>query len=443
MDRIAIAGLNLQDTDVAGLESLRRPEPEARNAFLRDLADTLGASELVFLATCNRVEVVWAREEGAPPADEDRDTLWGVLTEGDAPRAAAWRQLVGRDAIHHLFRVASSLDSLMLGEDQIIGQVREAYSCSADIGLVGPLLSPLFHNALQIGKKVRSETELARRPVSVVNLAVARLVEEAAARREDAPLQVAVVGAGEMGSLLVKALAEEGLAPSLVVNRSAERARALADGVGARAVGLDAFAAGEHPVDALVTATGSPVVLFDEVALHGLAERRPSRRPLLGVDLSVPRNLPAVSDECVEVVDLDALRAIADRNRALRAEAAADAEELVVRKLENFVRRFREEDAAPVVTELKQEAESILRRELDGLLGGRLSHLEEGDRRAIERWARTTFGRLLHPSVSAVKRMARERAGPQPDETPDGLDGPAGDTPAGEPRDLDKGDDAA
>ena len=418
MERIAIAGVNLQGTDVSGLERIRRPTPEGENAYRRRLADHLGASELVFLATCNRVEVIYAREEGEAPVEADLRDLAAFLVDGAPGDDEAIDGLsdllqlrTGRDAVQHLFRVASSLDSLMLGEDQIIAQVREAYGRSADIGLVGTLLGPLFHHALSVGKKVRSETDLARHPVSVVNLAVQTLVDLPDAEGRS----LAIVGAGEMGGLLARALIEVDLRPALIVNRSLDSARKLAQQAGAEATTLEAFRAGEHPVDVLVTVTSSQDVVLPESNLVELAAVSPAGCGLLGIDLSVPRNLPAVEPAAepdapgsVRVVDLDALRAVADRNRALRAAAAADAELLVADKVETFTRRFHEEAAAPVVHELKQAAEEILRKELTGLLGGRLAHLDEKDRRAIERWARSTFGRLMHPSVSAVKRMAFE-----------------------------------
>lgn len=415
MQRIAIAGLTLHDTDVSGLESVRRPDPGRENAFLRGLSDELGASELVYLATCNRVEVIYAREEGELPDASDLALLTEFLIEHKAEAEFVLR--TGRDAISHLFRVACSLDSLVLGEDQIIAQVRQAYGRSADIGLTGNLLSPLFHNALQIGKKVRAETELARHPISVVNLAVQRLSEMPDAQS----LAIALVGAGEMGRLLARTLTASSLRPHFVANRTSESAAKLANDVGARAVPFDAFLAGEYPVDVLITATGSPSVLFAPGVLENMASSSPAGHGLLGVDLAVPRNLPAMKGvygkpSSVEVMDLDALRSIADRNRALRADAALEAEQLVESKLERFVRRYREDAAAPAVTELKLAADEILTRELQGLLSGRLAHLDDAERAAIERWARATFGRLMHPSVSALKRMAAESGGNHPDE---------------------------
>ena len=178
------------------------------------------------------MEVIYAREEGELPDASDLALLSEFLVESEAEPGFVLR--TGRDAISHLFRVACSLDSLVLGEDQIIAQVRQAYGKSADIGLTGNLLGPLFHNALQIGKKVRAETELARRPISVVNLAVQRLVDMPDAQS----LVIALIGAGEMGSLLARTLTSSSLRPHFVVNRTFDSARKLANDIGSRAVPL-------------------------------------------------------------------------------------------------------------------------------------------------------------------------------------------------------------
>ena len=421
MDRIAVAGLSIHGTDVSGLETVQRPEPAALAPFLRELADVVGASEAVFLATCNRVEVIFAREEGEAPEETDLDDLAAFLTRsasdltGDAARASALRERLtlrrGRDAVAHLFRVAASLDSLVIGEDQILGQVRDAYGTASDIGLVGPLLGPLFHHALAVGKQVRSETELARHPVSVVNLAVHALVDRAEAVPEGRSPVVAVIGAGEMGALLARALNDAGLPPAVIVNRSVEKARLVAEDCGARALDLEAFRAGDVAVDAVACATSAPGVVLDEPTLKRLAASAPSGEPLLGVDLAVPRDLDRSEDPALRILDLDDLRAIADRNRARRAEAAAVAEQIVDRKVETFARRSGEAAAAPVVGELRDAAEELLTRELGGLLTGRLAHLEENDRRAVERWARSTFGRLMHMPMTAIKRLAAHGTG--------------------------------
>src|SRR5262245_44135195 len=443
MNRIAIAGLSIHRTDVAGLQRVRRPEPGRADAFLRELADELGASELVLLVTCNRVEVIYAREEGDLPDERDLETLArclalpagaadGAARAASAEAVAALRPLLllrtGREAALHLFRVAASLDSLVLGEDQILAQVRSAYGDASDIGLVGPLLGPLFHHALAVGKQVRSDTDLARHPVSIVNLAVHALLE----RPDAASLRVAVVGAGEMGRLLVRALCAAGMRPAVVANRTPAAARLLAADCGARAASLEELRRGQAEVDALVSATAAPGVVLDGSALAALAARAPSGLPLLAIDLAVPRDLPSVDDPRVRVVDLDALRGQAERHRALRAEAAALAERIVEHKADIFCRRLNERAAAEAVSELQSVSDELLGRELSGLLTGRLAHLADDDRRAVERWARATFGRLMHLPVAALKRLAHDMsAAPDPvddgwarDATHDGTPGP-------------------
>jgi glutamyl-tRNA reductase len=411
MDRIGHIGASLHLTDVAGLERLRRPPPGGEDAFLRELADALGASEAVFLATCNRVEVLYAREEGDLPGEADLESVARFLArEGEAAAArAVLVQRIGREAARHLFHVAASLDSLLVGEDQILPQVRAAYGRASDAGLVGPLLGPLFHHALAVGKQARSETDLARHPVSLVNLAVHELLADAAGR--GAPPRVAVLGAGEMGRLLVRALSAAGLAPAVVANRGVEKARALAAECGAAAVTLDDFRRGAQPVDALVSATSAPDVVLDAPVLSALAARVASRRTLLAVDLAVPRDLAPCDDPRVRVVDLDALRRLADANRALRAAAALEAERLVDRKVETWAARFTERAADEAVSELQSAADELLGKELQGLLSGRLAHLSPEDRRAVERWARATFGRVMHLPVAALKRLARDMSG--------------------------------
>lgn len=404
-----MAGLSIHSTDVSGLEKVQRRDGADLPPFLRRLSDAVGASELVLIATCNRIEVVFAREEGDLPGDHDLRALARELSVREEDAAFLERSLVlrsGREAVHHLFRVASSLDSLVVGEDQIIAQVRAAYGRSSDIGLVGGLLGPLFHASLQIGKKVRSETDLARHPVSVVNLAVARLSSWEGER----PPVIAVVGAGEMGALIARALTSAGSPPAVIANRSAERARLVAADCHGAATTIESLAGGAVPVDVVVSATSAPGTVLTAADLSRLAASAPAGQGLLAIDLAVPRDLPACEDPAVDVVCLDDLRAEADHNRALRAEAAALAETLVERKVVNWTKRFREDVAAPLVTDLRADTEQLLARELEGLLSGRLSHLTEDDRRAVERWARSTFGRLMHLPVAALKRMAYDAA---------------------------------
>jgi glutamyl-tRNA reductase len=220
-------------------------------------------------------------------------------------------------------------------------------------------------------------------------------------------------------------LCDAGLPPRYLVNRSPARAAALAAECGAQVVSLDAFLRGEAPVDVVLCATAAPGLVLDAAALARLAAATPGGGPLLTVDLAVPRDVAPLDDPRVRRIDLDDLRAAADRNKALRLEAAGQAEQLVDRKVETLARRYGETAAAPEVAELRQAATDILDRELGGLLSGRLAHLAEADRRAVERWARATFGRVMHLPVAALKRLAGELAERPRDDCGDADRGPS------------------
>ncbi len=404
MYRIAVAGLSLHDTDVAGLECAKRGLPNDLGLAARELADDLGASELVLVSTCNRIEIVYAREEGHLPSRADLELLFGALKLDERGRALAFHYHCGIDAARHLFRVVSSLDSLVLGEDQILVQVREAHRAAEMQGLVGRLLEPLFQTAFHIGKDVRTRTEISSRPISVTSLALERLH----ARFDGSQPSIAIVGAGEMSSLAARGARELGFNVRFVVNRSRERGEKLANEVGAQWVDLTALAHGELPIDALVSATSRQGFVAESQALARMAANAPLGRGLLAIDLAVPRDLAACDDARVELVDLDALRAEADRNRQLRLAAAREAEKMVETQLETFTRRDVGKRAADALAELSGTTREIFERELSTLFVGPLADLDADRRRAIERWARVAFGRIEHAPITTIKRLVTE-----------------------------------
>jgi len=407
MERIGIVGLSLQETDVVGLERLRRPEPERFELCARELADELGASELVLLTTCNRVEVIFARELGHLPEAADREAVARKLglAESD-PVRARMHVHTAASAVRHLFRVACSLDSVVLGEDQILAQVRDAFARCERAGLVGRLLGGLFEHAFQIGKQVRTETELSRIPVSVVSIGL----EEIARHFADAMPRVALAGAGAMAELVVKNAADHGVKIAAIANRTLPRAQRLASLCGAQALTLDALLEQRGGFDVIVSATSMPGYVFDRARLSAFASRTPLGRPLLAVDLAVPRDVEPIDAPRVEVIDMERLRAAAEGNRALRAAAAAQAEALIERKLEAFTRRATQSALNETIAEMRNESESVFEKELAQLFTGKLAHIPVDDRRAIEHWARTAFGRVSHVPISAIKRLAGDKA---------------------------------
>jgi glutamyl-tRNA reductase len=411
MERVAVAGLSLHQTDVEGLEHAKRGLTALEAPAAKALADRLGASEAVLISTCNRLELVFARENGHAPTSADRAALAEALgLESSSAEAARFFLHTGRSAARHLFRVTASLDSLVLGEDQILSQVRGAYAEARALGLTGRILSLLFEQAIQLGKRVRTGTDLSRHPVSVVSLGVAHVLE----RLNGLPdARIAVIGAGATGAHAARALSAAGRPPAFIVNRSPARARELADEVGARVLALDALRAGAEPLDALVSATSAPLAVLDAAALRRLAGRTRGGRRFVAADLALPRDLEPCDDPRLDVIDLETLRARAEENRKKRAAAAAEAELLVEEHVAQLFRERAVDEVTGSFSPIAEEARETFELELARLCEGRLAHLAERDRAAVERWARATFGRLAHVPFRALKRMAREDALPR------------------------------
>ena len=410
MERIGVLGLSLHRSTVAELERAKQGLARLDGSPLLACADALGASEAVLVSTCNRCECFFVRESGRPPSADDLELFAeaAALAPADPVRAQLFLHS-GRAAARHLFRVAASLDSLVLGEDQILAQVRAAAEEARARGLAGHLLGPLFEEALHFGKKARSTTDLARHPVSVVSLAVEFLGARLAGL--EAP-RVAVIGAGATGAHAARALDAAGLAPCFVANRTRARAEALARSFAARAGTLPELLAEAGGFDALVSATSAPGAVLSAAELGALCARAPHGR-LVTVDLAVPRDLPALADARHEGLDLEALRARADENRARRAEAARAVETLLEPEL---ARLFRERTTGTFTgpyAGLLSEVREAFELELSELARGPLAHLAPADLRRVERWARSTFGRLAHRPFRALKALGRADALPE------------------------------
>jgi glutamyl-tRNA reductase len=408
MERIAVAGLSVHAASVEELARLKRGLEDLEAPAHKTLADHLGASEAVLISTCNRVEFVFARENGHAPARADRKELARALgIAADEELSERFFLHTGRAAARHLFRVVSSLDSLVLGEDQILAQVRAAHGAAETDGLCGRILGPLFERALVLGKRVRTRTDLTRHAVSVVSLAVEFLGQELG---ELAAARVAVIGAGATGAHAARALLAAGARPAFIVNRSPARAAALAEEVGARVLALDDLRAAREPLDAVISATSHPGTILDAACVARLARGTPLGRALVTVDLAVPPDIEHCTGARVVQIDLEALRALAEANRKKRAEAALEAEHLVEEELEKLAHERAGQDALGQFAGVAADARALFELELTRLGTGRLAHLSARDREAVERWARTTFGRLAHVPYRTLKHWARHDA---------------------------------
>jgi len=377
--------------------------PCAGRAFLRRLKDDGVVSEAVLLSTCNRTEVYAAVEdEGA------RGRVLDLLAEDRGVERASLDQdtywLTDADAVRHLYRVASSLDSMVVGEGQILGQVREAYRAATEEHCAGQILNRLFHTSLRVGKKVRSETGIGDSSLSVPRVAV-KLAEEVfgtlAGRR------ALVLGAGDMSELLVKHLKDRGVADLLIANRTPERARLLAQRVGGRAVPFDAFATELPEVDVVVSSTGSGEWVVQSETIEGALASR--SEPLFFIDIAVPRDVDPVVQTLgsVYLYDIDDLQAVVERNAEGRQDAAEEGEAMISPAVLEFTGWLSTLHVVPLIQELRDGAEQIRRHELALALERMVLSPEEAA--SVERMSYSLVNKLLHGPIQEIK--ARAEAG--------------------------------
>jgi glutamyl-tRNA reductase len=382
VDRLAVVGTSFRQVGFERLARLALPEPEF--GALADLRRDFGAREIVYVATCNRVECYLAFGPGerveAPRLCERAIEV--LSRRSGAPfDGASLFALAGRGALEHLFRVAASLESLAVGEAEVLGQLRRAADRAAALGLSGPLLRRTFERAARAARRVRGETAIGRTPVSVASLCARRVREHFAAAP---PRLAAVIGTGEVSRKLAGALCELG-APILFANRTFEKAKALAARFGGEAVPLERFRAGVPArLDVVVTATSAPGAILDERALAPALADRPEGplRRLLVCDLGLP---PDVAPEVAslpgaKLLALADLEPLARENRARLETEVARAEAIV-----------REEVAAALRLD---RLRSVAAESVDALLAGALAHLDGEDRETLRRFATNLAERL-------------------------------------------------
>ena len=361
--------------------------------------------EHVVLQTCYRVELYARLTSGI---DDARDELIDALSFAhDVPRELLLDHLYvhsGEDVARHLCRVAAGLDSLVLGEAEILGQVGEAYEKGAAIGTAGPGLRLLFRTAISAGRRARSETAIGANPTTASSMALA-LAEGVLGDLCDKRLLV--VGAGRIGLQTLKAAEGRGIERVAVANRTKERATEISERFGASAHGLDELVAALALADVAVTATSSEIPVVEAEVVRAAMEER-SGRALVLVDLAVPADVERDAGEVagVRLFDVDDLRAGLDGAMAARLREVPKVEALVEEEVGSFERRYRELEVEPLLSELRRQAEEIRARELERALAG-LEGLDPAVVARMEHLSRSLVKRLLHdPTV-----RARERAG--------------------------------
>jgi glutamyl-tRNA reductase len=381
--------------------------PERAREALEGLFAERILAEGAIVSTCNRAEIY-----GISEREDDLDALAGFFSRFHSVDGVLLRQsaLTGRgDAtVRHLFRVASGLDSMVLGEAQILGQIREAHRVATAAGSLRAVTNRLFMNALECGKRVRAETGLGTRPTSVAGLALTlagRIFESLKGRR------ALLVGAGETAELTARLLVDEGVSEIVVTNRSRERAEALAASAGGRAVAWEQRAVAAAEADLILCATGATEPVLTAHALEAALRAAKRRGPLLVLDLGVPRDVEVAVGDLSDVYryDIEALTGMADANARARLEEVPRAEAIVEECVQRFTDWWGGLLQVDVVRGLRDKVERIRRDELEKY-AGKLSGLSEKDRATVERLTETLVGHILHePTVGLKEGDASER----------------------------------
>jgi glutamyl-tRNA reductase len=397
-----VLGVSHKTAPVALRERLAMPEGRAA-AVLRELVEDPAIHEAVAISTCNRAELHLVAGD---PVEAESIALAALSRRAGIPPTELLGRIYsmrGMEAVRHLFAVAAGLDSMIVGEAEVQGQVKRAYELALVEGVTGPIANRLFRDAIATGKRVRTETAVGRSRVSVSSVAVdlARAtLGELDARR------VLVIGAGENGELTARALSERGVATVFVANRRYDRAIGLAQRYGGGAVRFDDLPRELVAADIVVSATGSPhqIVGRDELAL--VAGERDGR-PLLMIDIAVPRDIdPTVRDlPGITLYDMDDLQREVARNLSGREAEATRARAIVDEEAERFERWLAGLEVVPTIAALRRRGEQVARHAL-AENEGRWESLSATDRERLEVMARSIVGRLLHEPTLRLKAAA-------------------------------------
>jgi glutamyl-tRNA reductase len=423
---LVLAGVNHTTAPIEVRERLAIPQARLADA-IRTLVQQPGIDEGIILSTCNRVEFLIfqsgaAQEPAAPNLLRFLHEYFAVPASTVEAHLYEYRE---REAVRHLFRVASSLDSMVVGEPQILGQVKQAYTVAREVGAISTALEPLFQRAFSVAKRVRSETQIGSSSVSIASVAVDL------ARKIFGSLQgktVLLVGAGKMSELAARHLIQHGATSILVANRTAERAALIAGQIAelistqtqaqsageassactAEVIPFDQLHQQAGRADIVITSTGAEQHIFDRAHGRQFLERR-RHRPMFFIDIAVPRDVdPRMNEvEGCFVYDIDDLQQVAAAHLADRSRESAAAEKIVTGEVERYHERLRSLDAVPAILALQQGAEELRQAELArtaAKLAATATPLTPAQQAAVDAMTRALTAKLLHPQIVDLRK---------------------------------------
>jgi glutamyl-tRNA reductase len=398
-ESIVIIGVNHKTAPVAVREKLAFSGDCAEPPLLT-LMNIEGCRECCFLSTCNRVEVIFVADDPAAAAVAVRGFLFARSGLDDAEAQQYSYLYQGRAAVDHLYHVAASLDSMVVGEPQILGQLKQAYREALEQKSTGVILNRLLHKSFSVAKRVRTETNIGGNAVSISYAAV-QLAKKILGNLEDK--SVLLVGAGEMAELAAEHLVRQGIGRVIVANRTLERAAVLARRFNGTAVGLAELTTQLAEVDILVSSTGATDLILTKDQVKPLMKQR-KNRPLFLIDIAVPRDLdPEINDlDNVYLYDIDDLKNVVDVNKGEREKEALRAEGIVAEEVVKFWQWLEGMELAPTITAMRQKADAIREAEVAKTLNS-LKSLSEDERRSVEMLGKAIVNKLLHEPMVFLK----------------------------------------
>ncbi|MBI2684939.1 MAG: glutamyl-tRNA reductase [Acidobacteria bacterium] len=403
--KLHVTGLNHRTAPVEIRERFAF-DAAALPGALHHLRNARGVHESLILSTCNRVEIVVA-------TDEQTDAGLANFLEHTKPghRLDYDRHLYhfeDRDAIRHLFRVASSLDSMIVGEPQILGQLKEAWSLAKEQGVLGQYLDTVLTRAFNVAKRVRTETTIGESAVSV-SFAAVELAREIFGSLEGC--SVLLVGAGKMSELAARHLHRSGADRIFVTNRTLSRAEEMASLFDGTIIDYDKFLAAMPGIDIVIASSGAPHYILTEAQMRQIRAKRKGK-PIFLIDIAVPRNIePSVNTlENVFLYDIDDLGRVVEQNRKGREAEAAAAEQIVAEEVDKLVARLKEREAVPMIVALQDQLEQVRQAEVQRLRG-KLGILTTQQEEAIDALTKSLMAKVAHGPITEIRRNAAREDG--------------------------------
>ena len=398
--KLIVVGLNHKTAPVETREKLAFPEGNMGLA-LAGLSQIDSVNECAIISTCNRVELYSISVNPYKTSEQVKEFLASYHAERVEEIEPFLYTYRGLNAVRHLFRVASSLDSMVLGEPQILGKVKEAYEAALKYNAMGPFLNKIFPKAFSVAKRTRTETKMGMSAVSVSYAAV-ELAKKIFSELGDKT--ILIIGAGEMCELAARHLIRGGASSILVTNRTFERAVKFADEFEGTAIRFEDFKDHLKRADIIISSTGAPSFLITRPDVEEVIRER-KNRPMFFIDIAVPRDIdPGVNGvDNIYLYDIDDLQAVVDENVEERQKEAKNAEAIVAEEVEKFKKWFESYQAAPIIIELRNKFDDMRKREVEKAVSA-LGGGDDKTKEVIEHLSASLMNKFLHDPLTALKQ---------------------------------------